>query len=35
MLEKKELIQKSFRIDKKLDEALSELSKILNRSQNG
>ena len=34
MLEKKELIQKSFRIDKKLDEALSELSKILNRSQN-
>lgn len=34
MLEKKDLIQKSFRIDRKLDEALSELSKILNRSQN-
>lgn len=34
LLERKELIQKSFRIEKKLDEALSELSKILNRSQN-
>ena len=34
MLERKDLIQKSFRIDKKLDEALAELSSILNRSQN-
>lgn len=34
MLEKKDVVQKSFRIDKKLDIALSELADILNRSQN-
>ena len=34
MLEKKELVQKSFRIAKNLDSALLSLSKILNRSQN-
>jgi len=34
MLERKEVIQKTYRIDKKLDDALSELSQILNRTQN-
>ena len=34
MLEKKDVVQKSFRIDKKLDVALAKLSEILNRSQN-
>lgn len=34
MLEKKEVVQKSLRIDSKLDEALTELASILNRSQN-
>lgn len=34
LLDKREIVQKSFRIDKKLDIALSELSSILNRSQN-
>lgn len=34
MLEKKEVVQKSLRIDSKLDEALNELASILNRSQN-
>ena len=34
MLERKDIVQKSFRIDRKLDIALAELSEILNRSQN-
>lgn len=34
MLDKKEVVQKSLRIDSKLDEALTELASILNRSQN-
>lgn len=34
MLDKKEVVQKSLRIDSKLDEALTELATILNRSQN-
>ena len=34
MLERKHIVQKSFRIDRKLDIALAELSEILNRSQN-
>lgn len=34
MLQKKEIIQKSFRMDAKVDEALSKLAKILNCSQN-
>lgn len=34
MLEKKDIVQKSFRIDRKLEAALSELAEILNRSQN-
>ena len=34
MLEKKDMVQKSFRVDRKVDEALSKLAEILNRSQN-
>lgn len=34
MLDKKEVVPKSLRIDSKLDAALTELASILNRSQN-
>lgn len=33
-LTKKEVVQKSYRIDKELEQSLEKLSKILNRSQN-